>query len=475
MKNMRIPALSVFMLLALFAGAAKAQTFSVLYNFGSVQWDPANPSWGGLVAQGRDGNLYSTTPSGGAPGGGSVFKIAPSGNVTSLFGFGGSNEDGWAPYSGVTLASDGNLYGSNLNGGISDAGVVFKISPTGTVAVIYSFEGGSYGAFPYAAPIQGTDGNFYGTTYFLPFGTVYRLTPTGNLTTLYAFDSTHGANPIGALIQGTDGNFYGTTYAGGSTNSGTVFKITPSGKLTVLFNFDGTHGAAPYAQLVQGNDSNFYGTTSAGGSGGDGVVFKITSTGKISILHNFTGAPDGGYPYGGLAQATDGNFYGTTSQGGTSGGTGFGTIFEITSTGTLSVLHDFDDTDGRTPQATLFQSTSGLLYGDTTYGGDGILCACGTFYSLDLGLSPFARLLQTTGKVGKLIEILGQGFTVTNSVSFNGSAASFKVMSDTYLTAVVPVGATTGPVIVTTSSGTLTSNQKFRVIPKLAGISSSEE
>jgi len=84
-------------------------------------------------------------------------------------------------------------------------------------------------------------------------------------------------------------------------------------------------------------------------------------------------------------------------------------------------------------------------------------------------------LLQTTGKVGKLIEILGQGFTVTNSVSFNGSAASFKVMSDTYLTAVVPVGATTGPVIVTTSSGTLTSNQKFRVIPKLAGISSSEE
>jgi uncharacterized repeat protein (TIGR03803 family) len=280
------------------------------------------------------------------------------------------------------------------------------------------------------------------------------------------------------MVLGTDGNFYGTTFAGGSVgksfiNYGVVFRVTPAGKYTVLHAFCSLAGCAdggePVGGLVQGSDGNFYGTASVGGKGllGEGVVFKITPGGKYTVLYNFcslASCKDGDVPYGGLVQATDGNFYGTTVYGGTNN---LGTIYQITPKGNHTVLHSFQNTTGSLfgeyPEVTLAQNTNGVLYGDTLGGGT---AAKGVFYSIDVGLKPFVSMVAWYGKVGQTIEILGQGLTGTTAVSFNGTAATtFTVVSDTYVTAVVPSGTTAGFVSVTAPAGELTSNRQFRVLP----------
>jgi uncharacterized repeat protein (TIGR03803 family) len=209
--------------------------------------------------------------------------------------------------------------------------------------------------------------------------------------------------------------------------------------------------------LTLGNDGNFYGVIPYGGTNNSGSLFKITPGGDFSIFYAFTG-PDGATPYTPPIVGNDGNFYGVTYH----GGSGWGTIYTITPGGTLTTLHSFDDTDGGDPYF-LAQHTDGAFYGTTSvgglYGGDS-----GTIYSLNTGLNPFVSLLPNFGKPGNTVEFLGQGFTGTTGVSFNGiSASSFTVVFDTYLTAVVPSGATTGPVTVTTPGGTLTSNVNFNV------------
>jgi uncharacterized repeat protein (TIGR03803 family) len=163
-------------------------------------------------------------------------------------------------------------------------GTVFKMSPSGTLTTLVSFTG-SNGEFPAASLVQGNDGNFYGTTTedtVNDDGTVFKMTPGGALTTLVYFSSTTGQTPNG-LVQGSDGNFYGTTEGTGSGGSfGTVFKITPAGVLTTLASFDSANGDEPLAGLVQGSDGNFYGTTVLGGSSyvsttspGYGVTFQL--------------------------------------------------------------------------------------------------------------------------------------------------------------------------------------------------------
>ncbi|MGC1373603.1 MAG: choice-of-anchor tandem repeat GloVer-containing protein [Candidatus Sulfotelmatobacter sp.] len=178
----------------------------VLYNLGSKRGDPSQPTYSGIVAQGRDGNLYSTAPGGGAKSGGAVFKVTPAGTLSVLYSFTGGGSDGFAPMGGLTLGTDGNFYGTTFEGGESNLGTVFKITSTGRLTTLYTFTGIGDGSTPQAPPIQGTDGNFYGTT---TGGTVYELTPSGNLTTLYTFDT--GGSPTTPLVEGTDGNFYGTT------------------------------------------------------------------------------------------------------------------------------------------------------------------------------------------------------------------------------------------------------------------------
>ena len=170
---------------------------------------------------------------------------------------------------------------------------------------------------------------------FAPVG----VPTNSSLTTLWTFPGgSGGASPEGPLVQGNDGNFYGTTVYGGPNGSGTVFRITPDGSLTNLHFFSGNDGAYPSAGLVQGSDGNFYGTTANGGASGYGTVFRISSNGALTTLVSFTNGLDGGYPYSSLIQAGDGNFYGTTLEGGLTGG---GTAFRMTPSGSLTNLCSF--------------------------------------------------------------------------------------------------------------------------------------
>jgi uncharacterized repeat protein (TIGR03803 family) len=450
------------LMLGMVAAAGHAQTYTDLYDLGGKAGDPLSPQYSGIVAQGRDGNLYTTTPVGGSGGLGTVVQVTPAGAVTVLYNFDGTH--GKAPSGGLTLGTDGNFYGTTSLGGSTNLGVIFNITPTGTLTVLHTFAQGD-GYSPTAPPIQAADGNFYGTTVFggaSAYGTVYKLTPAGAYTVLHSFDLTNGSRPNGPLVQGNDGNFYGMTFGGvGNNRYGMVFKVTGSGTFTILHAFAFTDGGNPYPGLVLGKDGNFYGTTSNGGTIGYGNVFKITPGGTLTSLHSFTPGTDGGSPYGGLVQATDGNFYGAGFLGGAKN---HGTIFRITPGGTFATRYTFDGTKGGSPMVTLLQHTNGILYGDTNTGG---AKNTGVFYSLKASLAPYAGLVMTSGKVGKVVQILGQGFNGATGVSFNGTAAKFTVSADTFLTATIPAGATTGAVTVAIPSGNLKSKVNFRVTPSI--------
>lgn len=447
--------------------SAYSQTYKVVYNFGSQSGDPTNPRFSGAIAQGRDGNLFSTANDLWTDGIGAAFAITPGGALTVLHHFHGG--DGQAPQGGLVLGVDGNYYGTTETGGDFGFGSIFRMTAQGTLTTLYSFTGAADGGYPSAAPIQSIGGDFYGTTVGKTGdnGSVYKIALTGAFTLLHSFTSTDGANPYAPLVEGIDGNFYGTTFGGGTQGLGTIFRMNPAGKLTVLTNFDGLHGANPYAPLIQGSDSNFYGVAAAGGSSEGGVVFKMTPGHALTVLYNFTGGGDGSNPVGGLLQASDGNFYGTDNL---AGALSWGVLFRITPTGIFTVLHGFDWNTGASPQTSLLQHTNGVLFGETAVGGTGS-GGDGTFYSLDLSLGPFVTFLPAARWVGATVEVLGQGFTGTNAVSINGAAAKFTVVSDTYLTAVVPKGATTGVINVTTPSGVLVSNKKIQVGPQITSFS----
>jgi len=453
--RLRCSVIFVLTLLILAGGTATAhsQTYSVLYNFGTHSGDPLSPEGG--LSQGRDGNIYGISAFGGATGQGAVFEVTTVGVATVLDSF----QEHEVPANRLTLGADGNFYGATEQGGSSGFGTVFKITPAGVLNVLWNFTNGSDGGYPLAPPIQGADGNFYGTTAAgnLGLGTVYKLTPSGTLTTLYQFDSTHGALPENALIQDTDGNFYGSAFRDGFYGAGTIFEITPAGKLTTIYslieNFTGSDVSGP---LIQGNDGYLYATTFTGGPSKNGTAFKISPEHKLTKLRDFS-RPDGTSPYGGLIEATDGNFYGVAVG---EGSHRAGTIYRITASGSFSVLHNFDNNDGSLPYTTLLQHTDGKLYGTTSSGGSH---NGGVFYSLDIGLGPFAESLPTSGKVGATVKILGTKLMGTTAVNFNGTAATFTVVSETEIKTTVPSGATTGFVTVTTPSGKLKSNKKFRI------------
>jgi uncharacterized repeat protein (TIGR03803 family) len=445
-----------------------AQTFTTLLSFDAAV---GAPPFAELI-QATDGNLYGTTNNNGANGGGTVFKITPSGTLTTLYSFCVLVlcADGEGPYAGLVQATNGNFYGTTYVGGanIFD-GTVFEITPSGALTTLHSFNG-TDGDQPSGTLIQATDGNFYGTTAIGGanggYGTVFKITPAGTLTTLHSFDRTDGEQPYGALVQATNGILYGTTSLGGANGSGTVFKITTGGALTTLYNFcaqsNCVDGESPVAGLVQATNGYFYGTTYTGGASSFGTIFKITSTGTLTTLHSFD-AIDGENPKAGLVQGSDGNFYGTTYLGGLGNG---GTVFKITLADTLTTLYNFcaqtNCTDGQNPTAQLVQDTNGVFYGTTSLGGTD---AFGTAFSLSVGLGPFVETRPTSGKVGKAVKILGTNLTGSTSVTFNGTAATFTVVSSSEITTTVPAGATTGKVKVTTPRRILTSNVSFRVIP----------
>jgi uncharacterized repeat protein (TIGR03803 family) len=451
-----------------------AQTFTTLHSFDGTDGRLSNA---GLV-QATNGNLYGTTYYGGAKDSGEVFEITPSGALTILHSFCSKSgcADGEYTYAVPIQGTDGNFYGTTYLGGSKELGTVFKITPSGTLTTLHTFDG-TDGSQPLAGLVQASDGNFYGTTYMggsQGNGEIFKITPSGTLTTLHSFCSRtackDGRNPFAGLVQGTDGNLYGTTLEGGAKGFGTVFKVTPNGTLTTLHSFCTQSGCPdgqfPQTGLVQASNGNLYGTTITGGTYGDDTIFEITTSGAFTTLYNVcsqSGCPDGNYLYAGLIQATDGNLYGIMDVGGANGS---GTIFKITLSGTLTTLYNFCSQsgcpDGQYPGGGLVQDTDGSLYGTTADGGAN---GDGTVFSLSVGLGPFVETQPTTAKAGATVKILGTNLTKATSVNFNGKAATFTVVSSSEITTTVPAGATTGEVQVVTPSGTLLSNVSFQIPP----------
>jgi uncharacterized repeat protein (TIGR03803 family) len=477
-----------FLICVTAAVALPAQTFTTLVTFEGS--NGSSPEYGSLI-QAQGGRLFGTTYNGGSPecpppyGCGIVFAMKLDGKLTPLSNFSGG---GALPAAGLFQRGDGEFYGTTQYGGSNNSGTVFKMTPEGTETALYSFNLNQSGGYPLGALVRDENGDFYGTTSSggaagqnTDTGTVFKITPEGDLTTLSSFCSAdpgcdaNGYSPIAGLVLATDGDLYGTT---GST----FFKITPAGKLTVVYTFCGDPNSScaidgwdASGGVVQANDGDFYGVATFGGAYGDGTVFKITPEGKLTTLHSFNGT-DGDMPTGTLIQASDGNFYGTTQYGGANpicdGCTqAAGTIFKVTPDGSFTSLYSFcaatNCTDGENPWAGLLQDTDGNFYGTTNQGGDPGCFAygtgCGTIFRLDLRLDPFVSLARDSGRPSDTIGILGQGFKGTKSVKFNGTPADFQVESDTYLTAVVPYGATSGHVTVKTTGGELKSSQRFRV------------
>jgi uncharacterized repeat protein (TIGR03803 family) len=372
--------------------AQATATLSTLYTFSGGS-DGADPETGLTLAS--DGNFYGTTKKGGnAANDGTVFRLTPDGVLTTIYTFSGGS-DGAQSTGGLLQAAGTNLlYGTTTAGG-QGHGVIFSISLAGTFATVYQFADNGDGQGPDSNLVQTSDGTFYGTTTnggaASNDGTVFSVSAAGSLTTLHTFDAltglpgvtaTDGAEPHAGLVLGSDGNLYGTTQQGGigglgTGGLGTIFKITPAGVLTTLWSFRDTDGSMPNANLLLGTDGNFYGTTQEGGatyvSGdiqhpGDGTVFKVTPAGALTILHSFTNTPEGSLPSAAVIQAADGNFYGTTTNGGANH---YGTVFQVTPTGACTTLHSFaNGSDGAFPDSALVQGTDGNLYGTTA--GDGV-------------------------------------------------------------------------------------------------------
>jgi len=452
--------LQTISLLCAAAVGSPAQVFTTLANFDATNgYYPVAP-----ILQATDGNFYGMTEFGG-PGSGTVFRMSPTGVLTminSLLPPGGAE-----PFAGLIEDPNGKLYGTTNVGGANKGGTIFDLTLNGALTTVYAFAG-PRGANSVAPLLLAADGNFYGTTEFggvscppngAGCGIVFQLTPSGTLTVRHEFSGPDGQWPAAGLIQAANGNLYGTTMGGGANGDGTVFEITPAGALTTLHSFSGTDGSSPLAALVQANNGSLYGTTSTGGTNGAGTIFEITAAGVFSTFHTFAYS-DGAAPFAGLIQATDGNLYGTTSSGGAN--QYYGTVFEITLSGSLTTLHSFGSPDGAYPEAELIQGTDGMLYGTTFKGGTSDF---GTVFSLSVGLGPFVETLPTTGKVAQTIGILGTNLTGVSAVHFHGVFAEFTVVSPSLITAVVPSGATSGTVEVSTQAGLLASNVAFRVIP----------
>ena len=449
--------------------SASAQNLTTLASFDGA--DGAGPSMS--LVQGLDGNFYGTTLTGGAGQDGTVFKVTPTGAITALHSF--NNTEGSSPFGGLALNTDGNLYGTTEAGGSHAFGTVFRITPAGTFTLLHNFcveSGCPDGAVPAAGLVLAANGQFYGTTYLGGGGggTIFRISATGQFLDLYADVD---ENSLAGLVQGTDNNFYGTAEFGGfpppgGISSGTIFKITPPGLYTELYDFCQQYacadGANPSASLVEGADGTFYGTTYAGGAYGYGSIFNITTTGALTTLYSFCAqsvCTDGANPYAGLTLGTDGNFYGTTYYGGVDNR---GTVFKVATNGEFTTLYSFcaqsGCPDGDYVYGGLVQGTDGSFYGTTYQGGTH---DDGTIFKLSVGLGPFVTLLPGSGHTGTKVNILGTNLTGATSVTFNGTPAVFSVVSSSVIEATAPAGVTTGIVQVVTLGGTLSSNLPFRV------------
>lgn len=429
--------------------------------------DGGNPN---QLVQATNGVLYGTTKSGGAYELGAAFGLSTNGALSTLFSFDGTN--GAAPLAPLFQASDGLLYGTTAQGGSANAGTLFRMTLAGTPSNLHVFAGPE-GANLWAGVVQGADGNLYGAARNgggNAFGNLFKATTNGTVATLYSFaHGSDGGFPIAALAPGTNGNFYGTTETGGSNGKGNIFKVTPAGAFTLLYSFTGgTDGYSPAGALVRASDGNFYGATKHSTLMGFefyGTFFRVTPAGAFSTVYTLNGATgDGFYPYAGLVEAVDGNFYGTTHDG---GAYGKGTLFRLTPNGGYTVLLSFDGfAVGANPESALIEGSEGSLYGTTTTGGTG---GAGTIFRLAFTSAPqiLTQPLGQTVSVGAAVQFRVSVFGApplsfawqkngTNLVDGgNASGASTRILT---LTNVALADNATYSVLVTNSLGTVSSS-----------------
>jgi len=339
-------------------------TYTLLHDFAGSPNDGADSGAG--VTLDDLGNIYGTTDFGGASGNGAIFKLAPDGTQTLLHSFSGA--DGSEPDGAVTLLSNGDLYGTTVSGGAGN-GVLYRLTSKGKFKVLHSFSA-TDGSFLRGHLTRDKLGNFYGTALFGGAngdGTVFKYGSDGTLTVLHAFNGTDGEFPEHGVVRDAAGNLYGVTAFGGADDEGTVYKLASDGTLTTLHSFTGgADGGFLYGGLAIDKDGNLYGSTVAGGSSGFGTVFKLTSGGTLTTLYNFTGGADGGSPEGDMLLAGK-NLYSMASSGGDPT-CGCGVVYEVKPSGGESVLHTFIGTDGGGYSAGLTKS-SGVFYGTTASGG----------------------------------------------------------------------------------------------------------
>ncbi len=443
-----------------------AGTLTTLYSFGAVAGDGSVPTVG--LVQGNDGNLYGATEQGGANSKGTLFSITLAGVLKTLYSFGSSATDGATPRAGLIQAKDGNYYGTTEFGGANAEGAVYQLTPAGAVTVFHSFgTGAKDGTFPRGGLVQGSDGNFYGTTQAggkVNLGTVYSITPAGSESVLHDFgtvtaadgSNTDGVNPQVALVQGADGNFYGTTLNGGTFSTGTIFSVTPAiagqqSTLNTLRAFGGTgspDGGNPSASLLLGSDGNYYGTSQAGGANSLGTLYSINPSGALTTLHTFGATTsDGGNPAAALVQGSDGKFYGTTLNGGDNG---YGTVFQYTPGGELITLHSFGNTvtEGSNPEGPLVLGKDGNFYGTTVGGGANFL---GTVFRITP--AGVITTLHSFGTVATDGSNPAAGLVVATDGSFYGTTYSGGISGKGTVFNITPSGALTTLFSFSTSDG----------------------
>ncbi len=423
---------------------SSGQSFRSIFSFNGTT-NGSQPI--GPLVPGFDGNLYGVTFRGGAQNEGTIFKITTAGALTTIYNFCSQTNcaDGGYPSTGLVLGEDGNLYGSTGKGGSANYGTFFKITPKGSFTAVYNWceLGGGCSDVSSGSIILGRDGNFWGVG---ATSSLFKITPTGKLT-LFPCEGNCPGVP-GDPIQATNSYVYGVSV-------GKIIQATTSGYFTTLHDFcTPTSCGGGSTGLVQAGDGDLYGSNVAE----YGSVFTITLKGSLTTIYDFcsqSNCADGAGPRAPLIQGTDGNFYGTTTY---RGGMDGGTLFKLTPTGALTVLHNFPS--WRSNLYALTQATDGNFYGMTVDNATGYY---GIVYKESMGLSPFIKLVENSGFVGNKITILGTNLTGATEVGFNGTAATFSVVSATEISATVSNGATTGPITVTTPSATLNSSVAFQV------------